>query len=436
MYKRLSKYVKAGPPATKKFDMQKPSMGQVRYLVPFVWGFSYLRKWLHKGKLTKVRMEGVKPPYILLCNHNSFYDFYIMSAAIAPHRGHFPAAVDDFIGIECMLRRVGGIPKRKYTTDISIVRNARKIVKNGEMYGIYPEARYSLCGKTEVIPESVAQLAKYLGVPVVTLKMSGHHLYNPFWNIKSYRFFFPVEATMTQIYTADEIKQASVEEIDAKINEYLYNDDFKWQSKNRIPLKHKKRAEGLHNILYQCPHCMTEHQMSSKGAQVFCNACGKSWTLNYYGVLEADSGETEFKFPTDWYDWEREQVRKEIEEGKYYFESDCIVNDLPNSKGFIRLGKGKVVHDINGFSGKGVRDYDGEPFEMVIPAADQYACHVEFKYRYGAYKDCIDLNTLDDTWYVFPDSKEYSGTKVSLATEEIYKKIMEEKKNSRRRNNE
>ncbi len=424
---KLGKHVRAGAPATEKFDMERPSMGQVRYLMPIVWGFSYLRKWLHRGKTEKIRMEGVKPPYVLLCNHNAFFDFYIMSAALAPTRGHFPAAVDDFIGREWALRRVGGIPKRKYTTDISLVRNARKIIKKGEMYGIYAEARYSLCGKTEVIPDAVGQLCKYLGVPVVTLKMSGHHIYNPFWNIKSYRLFFPVEATMTQIYTADEIKQASADEINAKIREYLYNDDFKWQSKNRIPLKYKKRAEGLHNVLYQCPHCKKEHQMASKGAQVFCNACGKRWTLNYYGELEAEDGNTEFKFPTDWYDWEREQVKKEVADGTYYFESDCVVNDLPNSKGFVRLGKGKIVHDMDGFKVSGIRDYDGEEFLMEIPSSGQYACHVEFNYRFGNYKNCIDLNTLDDTWYVFPSSKEYSGTKVSLATEEIFNKIMADK---------
>ena len=36
---------------------------------------------------------------------------------------------------------------------------------------------------------------------------------------------------------------------------------------------------------------------------------------------------------------------------------------------------------LAGFSVKGVRDYDGVPFEMDIPALSQYACHVEFKYR-------------------------------------------------------
>lgn len=429
--KKLSKYVYAGPPATEKFDMTKKPVVQRKYLRPVIWAYSSIRALHHRCKVTKVNMEGVKAPYILLCNHNSFYDFYVMSTATDLAGGVYPAAVDDFIGREYLLRVIGGFPTRKYTTDISLVRTARKVIKAGEMFGIYAEARYSLCGKTEVIPESVAQLCKFLGVPVVTLKMSGNHIYNPFWNIASHRYMFHTEATMTQIFTAEEVKKASVEEIHSKIVEYLQNDDFRWQSENRVALKYKKRAEGLHNVLYQCPACGKEHEMDSKGAKVFCKACGKSWTLNYYGELEADSGETEFKFPTDWYDWERTQVRKQIDDGTYYFESECHVNDLPNSKGYIRIGNGKIIHDMSGFKVNGIRDYDGEPFEMVIPAGNQYACHVEFNYRYGDFKNCIDLNTLDDTWYVFPHSKEFSGTKVSLAVEEIYKKITEEKAKAR-----
>ena len=82
-------------------------------------------------------------------------------------------------------------------------------------------------------------------------------------------------------------------------------------------------------MLYKCPNCGCETKMSTKGAQLFCGECGKSWTLNYYGELEADKGETEFKFPTDWYDWEREQVKAEIESGNYYFESDVHKVKIP-----------------------------------------------------------------------------------------------------------
>ena len=172
--------------------------------------------------------------------------------------------------------------------------------------------------------------------------------------------------------------------------------------------------------------------MNSKNDKLFCEKCGKSWTLNYYGELEADDGNTEFKFATDWYQWEREQVRKEVLDVTYRFECQVDVNDLPNSKGFVHMGKGKLVHDMNGFSLKGVRDYDGTPFEMNIDAAGQYAVHVEYSYRFGKHRDCIDLNTLEDTWYVFPENCDFSVTKVSLATEEIFNEIWRKRNEERK----
>ena len=78
---------------------------------------------------------------------------------------------------------------------------------------------------------------------------------------------------------------------------------------------------------------------------------------------------------------------------------------------------------MEGFKVTGTRDYDGQPFEMKIESAGQYAVHVEYNYRFGQRMDCIDLNTLEDTWYVYPHAKEFSVTKISLATEEIYNEI-------------
>ena len=426
MSKKYGRYVRGGPPDETKFDMSKPGIPQDQLIAPMVFGFSTIRRKLHSGVINKVRMENVKPPYIMLCNHNAFYDFYVMSSAIFPAKGLFPAAVDDYIGREWVLRKLGAIPKRKYTADIGMLRQCRKALQDGLIFGIYAEARYSLCGVTEVIPEAVSQLVKHMKVPVVTFTCRGHHVYDPFWGDHSIARKLevrPVQADMTLAFTPEELEQVSVEEVHEKICSLLYNDDFRWQNENHVRIRYPKRAEGLHKVLYQCPHCKTEYKMNSKGAAVYCENCGKSWTLTEYGELQANSGETEFRFPTDWYAWEREQVRQEVQSGNYRFEKEVIVNDLPNSKGFVRMGKGVLIHDMNGFSLKGTRDYDGEPFSMEIHAAGQYAVHVEYAYRFGQHRDCIDLNTLQDTWYVFPQGKDFSVTKVSLATEEIYQEI-------------
>ena len=120
-------------------------------------------------------------------------------------------------------------------------------------------------------------------------------------------------------------------------------------------------------------------------------------------------------------------------DGSYRFECDADVNDLPNAKGFVHMGRGRLVHDMTGFHLKGVRDYDGEPFAMDIDAAGQYAVHVEYAYRFGNHRDCIDLNTLEDTWYVFPENCLFSVTKISLATEEIFNEIWRQRNEKRQK---
>ncbi|MBE6775057.1 MAG: 1-acyl-sn-glycerol-3-phosphate acyltransferase [Ruminococcaceae bacterium] len=433
MKEKLGKKVRAGAPvpAEKRMDLCKPMIYQAPFLMKtLAWPIANARKLISHSHITKINMDGLKAPFILVCNHNAFYDFYIMVAATKPFTGVYPAAVDDFIGREWFLRMGGCLPKRKYTSDLNTVRQCMRAIKDGESYGIFAEARYSLCGVTELdaVTDAVGQLVKLMGVPCVTFTSKGHHIYDPFWGNHKSRHMKRTEAVIEQIFTAEEVKNASVDEINAKIREHIYNDDWRWQSENRIRVTYKKRAEGLHKPLYMCPSCMTEYKMNSEGAVIYCEHCKKSWYLNEYGELEADCGETEFKYPSDWYLWEKEQVEREVREDRYHFECDCHVNDLPNSKGFVRLGRGKLVHDMDGFKLEGIRDCDGEKFEMKIDSAVQNSVHVEYSYRYGNGLDCIDLNTLKDTWYVFPEGCDFSVTKITFATEAIFKEVWRRKK--------
>ena len=426
MSKEFGKYVRGGPPATEKFDMNMPPIKPKRYLMPIAWAGAFLDKWRRGVKLRRVNMEGLKAPYILVCNHNAFFDFSIMIAAHRSRKAHVHASVDGFIARETIMRKIGLVPKRKYTADAHVIRQCRDILAGGGIYVIYAEARYSLCGTLESFPASVGQLAKRMGVPVVTLKCLGHHLLDPYWGNHKLRPVKGLETFMTQVLTADEVKAATADEINEGIRDSLQYDDFRWQSENRVKIDRADRAEGLHKPLYQCPKCMVEYDMNSKGAKVFCEACGKSWTLSEYGELSADEGETEFAFPTDWYKWEREQVRREVRAGKYKFDCAVDVNDLPNAEGFIHMGRGRLVHDLEGFRLEGTRDWDGALFRMAVPAASTASVHVEYSYRFGLARDCIDLNTLEDTWYCFPEGQPFSVTKVSLATEEIFEYLREQ----------
>ena len=161
--------------------------------------------------------------------------------------------------------------------------------------------------------------------------------------------------------------------------------------------------------------------MGSSGAELFCTVCGKRWQMDELGSLHATSGTTEFTHIPDWYEWERANVRREVEAGTYGITCAVRVKSLPNADGYVDLGEGTMTHNMDGFAVRVAGQY-GE-FEMVKPVQTLYSCHIELNYL-GKYGDCVDLNTLEDSWYCYPHDCEFSVTKMALATEELYQNYL------------
>lgn len=402
-----------------RFDMKRPPVSCRWFLKPIAWGIALPNILKHHTKIQKIGMEGLKPPYILLGNHNAFFDMSVSARATFPRFGNYVVAIDGFIGREWLLRNIGCICKRKFTSDLLLIRHMQRVVKNKGIVAIYPEARYSLCGTTAPLPESIGKLCKLLNIPVVTLITHGHHINHPFWNTRTERKVKPTTAEMKLLFNADDVKNLSADEINAKLVEEFQYDDFAWQKENNIHVTDPNRAVGLQKILYQCPHCGTEFEMSAKGTVLTCNHCQKSWKMTELGEMQALFGETEFSHIPDWYEWERENVKKEVEEKRYNSGVlEVTVESLPNAKGYIPLGHGTLVHDMNGFRVT-VTDADGDVHTMEKHVPSLYSCHVEYDYLFK-HGDCVDLNTNEDTWYCYPEGKPFSVTKMALATEELY----------------
>ncbi len=405
-----------------RFDMKRAPMRM--HLRPILWIATKPSLLLHRNRLTRVRTEGLKPPYILLCNHNAFMDMSVAIRATSPHRVNFIVAIDGFIGREWLLRFIGCICKRKFTNDLQLVRHIKTVLSRGDIIAIYPEARYSLCGTTAVLPDSVGKMAKLFKVPVVTLITHGHHVNSPFFNLPDHKVR-GTEAVMTQLFTREELEALSVPEINEKIREAFVYDDYAWQKEKGIRITYKNRAKGLEKILYQCPVCKTEYQMHGEGTALKCASCGAEWFMTELGELEYRKGSSgsglpnpDFSHIPDWYEWERLNVRREVESGKYAFSCDAVVRALPNAKRFLELGKARFSHDVRGFHLSG--SYEGEDYSLEIPAQDLYSVHIEYEYL-GKFGDCVDLNTLTDTLYVYPEDCLFSVTKIALATEELYR---------------
>ncbi len=415
------------PADVKKYDTSKlPKRQAFRYTV-LIRVASQLALWsLKKGyKIEKIGVEGLKPPYILLSNHMQFIDFPIKFAATFPHRVHTIATLEGYYHKPWVMEQIGSICKRKFTTDVSLIRSCYKVLREfKDVLCIYPEARYSPIGTDSIIPDAYGKLAKKCKVPIVVILHHGNYLRAPFWDFRRKRQV-PLYATFKQILTAEQVAEMSVNEINETIRREMQYNEYKWQKENNIRITEDFRAEGLHKVLYQCPHCMTEFKMNTKGTELFCEHCGKRWELTELGELRALEGETEFPHIPDWFEWERANVRREIESGNYSFTDDVRVYTLPGANKYYYIGDAKVRHSVDeGFVLEG--SYNGEPYRVQRTAKSLYALHIEYDYCHIEPLDCFDISTDDDSFFCYP-SKENVVTKLSFATEEMYKILTEKK---------
>lgn len=370
------------------------------------------------AKVKKHNCEGLRPPYLLLSNHASFIDFPLAVKATFPHRTNWVISIEEFVGREWLMRGVGGIYKRKFTSDINVVKHILTVLKKRKrICTMYPEARYSLAGINEQLDGALGKLVKTAGCPVCVMIEHGNFLNSPQWCKKPLRRL-PISADMTQIVTAEEVSSLSAEEIQKRIEDAFVYDDYKWQKDNGIKIKSRKRAQNIHRILYQCPVCGKEFCTESRDTEIWCNECHSKWEMDEFGQLHRIGGEDIFTHVPDWYRWERENVRKEVRSGSYRFEDTVRLEHLDNAHiGFTPIGKIHMTHGPEGFVLKGVLD-DGSPFEFQRTVKSMYSCHIE--YDFHGRGDGIDLATLKDTYFVFPLTAHNVLTKIHFATEELY----------------
>ena len=405
----------------KKFDTTIKPWKIPWYVKGLEWTIMSYHKITGNVKVVKEGMEGLKPPYLLLSNHASFIDFVCQGLATFPKVPTWVSTIEEYIGKEWLFRSLGTICKRKFTSDITVVKNIlHALKKNKQIVGIFPEARYSLAGITEETDSmAYARLIKVAKVPVVICNMKGNFIRSPQWHKRPYKKI-PTIANVKLVITEEEAKTLSQEEIAKRIDEHFIYDDYAYWQNSGVKIKSKYRAQNIHNILYKCPHCGVEHEMTSHQNRLWCESCGHEWELTETGKLVSVDGETYFEHVPDWYRWERECVNEEVRSGAYHFEDTVRVEYLQcSAKGFVPIGTGKLTHDENGFRLCGTMD-DGNYLTVHRPVESMYSCHIEYNFKGRG--DAIDLPTYDDTYFVFPLNTKNGLTKIHFAVEALYKK--------------
>jgi len=413
--KKSISYEKFQAIALKEHKLPRKQLWLFRPLLKLV---TDILLWPVGMKYKKTGMEKLSKdqPCLILMNHSSFIDLEIVANLFYDRPYHIVCTLDSYVGIlGLVLPLLGCISTRKFVTDLHLLKDMRYTVN--ELKGsvvMFPEAGYSFDGTATTLPDSIGKCVKMLKVPVVTVCTYGAFLRDPLYNGLQVRRT-KVSAEVEYLVSPEEIAEKSAQELQQLIESRFSFDQFKWQQENQIRIPEPFRADGLNRVLYKCPHCLTEGQMEGKGIYLTCHHCGKQYELTEYGALEAVDKDTKISHVPDWYRWERECVRRELQEGTYLLDVPVDIYAIKNPTFLYKIGEGQLRHSKDGFRLTGC---DGLLEYHQGPMAS-YSLNVDyFWYEIG---DVICIGDAKCQYYCFPKGMTDVVTKARLAAEELYK---------------
>ena len=344
---------------------------------PFAINMAYwiarLIIWMRGVRVRYVNRVGKLPsPAIVLCNHGSFVDFVYAGSLIRKNHPNFVVARLYFYHkwLGKLLRLLGCFPKSMFAADLESAKNCLRVLKNGNVLAMMPEARLSTAGKFEDIQEGTYPFLKRAKVPVYSICMRGDYLADPKWG-RGMRRGALVEAELDLLFSAEELAGLSLEEIRKRVEARLCYDEMEWlKTKPKVRYRSKHLAEGLENILVRCPECHAKHSLQTKGNRITCQSCGHTVTLDdRYGFAPS----IPFPHITAWYEWQMEELRREILEDPEYALTSPVEFRLPSLDGKTMLrsvGTGVCTLNREGLRYEGTRE--GERVELFFPLEQIY----------------------------------------------------------------
>ena len=346
----------------------------------FIWWFlvhfiaPIAMKQYGKQKLTVKddidKYEGAK---FIIYNHQSRFDWVNIVKMTKGRRINFAIGYNEFFRshFKLIFKLVRSIPKKNFTQDIVSVKAMTKIIKEGGIVCFSPEGMSSITGHSQPIAPGTGKFLKHFGVPIYAMKSQGAYLVNHKVCLDNRQGM--MEAELCCLLSPEDLQALSPEEIDAKINEYLWQDDYDWNFEKKYHFKHMENATSHYeDLAYYCPKCGKEFGIVTKGNEIKCEHCGNGATLDDQYMFHPFENAVIPMSLSKWVDLERhnEYLRIKSDPNYEFIVEDCVLGELPkykyltHKKTSIPCGKGTVKVNHEGFFFDGERD--GKPFNFKL----------------------------------------------------------------------
>ena len=358
-------------------------------------------------------------PCFVIFNHLSRIDHLYVCGATYPRVTNMMAACNEFyrqkFSFIFNLNKV--IPKKQYTADTLPIKAVSKVLKKGGCVTFAPEGLASDFGGNKPIVPGTSKMFKHFKVPVFLCYLEGQYLQST--KVCLDDRFGETHATLSLLFSKDDVANLSVEEMDDIINEKFRRNEYAWNKEKKIKWQTNGRiCHRLEDICFKCPKCKQEFTMVGTGDKIECLNCGNGATMDDYYEFHPYKDAVIPESPHDWFQQQRIDIIKEIrQDPNYFFEEECKIGNLDEYK----LLKGKNTSNIVG-EGKIRIDHKGMHYFGTRNGAP-YEFHVDYKQLYTL---IVQLDTSYFNLYINGEYfdifiKNHTFGKILLLVEEMHR---------------
>jgi 1-acyl-sn-glycerol-3-phosphate acyltransferase len=322
-------------------------------------------KFTYNFKFNNDVIKGIKGPAVFIGNHASVLDVFLMGVSAYPKSLNYVAGYDWFtyLGLRFILKHLKAIPKFQYQVDLGSIKEMIEVINQNQILGIFPTGRLASAGVGLPVDVNVAKLIKKLKAPVYFFRIDGAYLSRPKWAKKSRKG--KIEGKYYQLFTSAQLIKKDTKEITNIINQFMLYDDYAWNKQKAILYKGKCLAENLEKVLFLCPSCNQEFNLSSNNNIISCR-CGYKNKVLESGFFE---DRTHFESPKDWNKFQKLTLKEQIIKKEVSLLSSALVySSTTKDKNKELFGEGYLtfIDDQLIFKGKN----NSETRELSIKLKD------------------------------------------------------------------
>lgn len=327
-------------------------MNENCYVKPVLWIYRLaqfialiLSAFIFKLKICRNEVKDIKGSFVIVANHECALDFVnLIGATRRPMTFVLSNSFYNSLPIKRILDSIGVIPKQQFQTTTGDMKKIKNVINSGEPLVIYPAGLMCEDGLSTPIPRATYKFLKWLGADVYAARTRGSYFVMPKWTsgFRSGRTYLDIY----KLFDKDELKSLPVSAIRERTEQAILFDAYREQEGLLVKYKNNDNLNGLENVLYKCPCCMSEYTIEVADRSILrCRECGYEEQTDEYGFLHKTSSiGSELRYVSDWskfiYNHEKELFSFD---GECCFSAKAKIHMLDyNKHKFVEVGSGTL----------------------------------------------------------------------------------------------